>query len=362
MVYVHVPFCESFCTYCGFYSEICSPDSAREVQNLYVRALRREIEERRQEIGATLATDTLYIGGGTPSVLPAELLGQIVDSLGGGPWKEFTVEVNPEDIIRKGPAYAGALVAMGVTRVSMGVQSLSDRVLRFMGRRHDAEGAKRAVEILRGAGVGNLSLDLIFGISGMSDEEWRSSVEGVLALHPEHISAYQLSIDPESALASMVERGDYVECPEEDCRAQYDFLCRRLGEAGYVHYEVSNFALPGKEAIHNSAYWKRVPYVGLGPGAHSFDGAGERKWNGTGLAGWSSSSESLSAEDEAVERIMLSLRTAAGIDAEELASIADEDAVTRLKASGSLVLTQEGRMRIAEDRFFVSDEIIRELI
>ena len=327
MIYVHIPFCKSFCTYCDFYSEICSG----KVQKLFVGELCREIERRRKEIEDTLALNTLYIGGGTPSVLEPELLKQIVDTLDYGPYMEFTVEVNPDDIT---PSYAAFLKKMGVTRVSMGVQSFDDGLLRWMNRRHDSAGAKGAFSILRNAGFDNISIDLIYGISQLTQELWEDTIKQALELAPEHISAYQLTIEEGSHLADLLSKGLYEEATDEQCAAQYEFLCDRLREAGYHHYEISNFAVPGREAVHNSAYWRRVPYVGLGPGAHSLLGTDVRCWNTHQVSGWAQESEHLSPEQIREEILMLGLRTDTGVDG----------------------------MHIPEKDWFISDSIIEGLI
>lgn len=349
MIYIHIPFCKSFCTYCDFYSEICN----QRVQKLFLSSILSEIESRRDEIPATEAVQTLYIGGGTPSVLPVEMLGAIVKALGNRSYSEFTVEVNPDDITE---ALATSLRNVGVNRVSMGVQSFDDSMLRWMNRRHDAEGARRAFRILRSAGIENISIDLIFGISHLSDELWNKTLDAAIELGPQHISAYQLSIEEGSALAAMVKNGKYQEAPEDQCRRQYDLLCRRLGEAGYHHYEISNFALPGYEAQHNSAYWRRVPYVGFGPGAHSFDGR-KRSWNSCQLEGYVREYEELTEREAEEEMIMLGLRTDAGVPETML----DAQKTERLLQEG--VLTREqSNIRISEDYFFVSDDVIRDLI
>ena len=313
MIYIHVPFCRSFCTYCDFYSEIaCSGRDAGAVDG-YVRSLVDEISDRRSEIESTLGTNTLYIGGGTPSVLPPVCLERIVNALPGAPYDEFTIEVNPEDIVQKGPDYAAELRRIGVNRVSMGVQSLDDGMLRWMNRRHDADGARKAFGILRQAGFGNISVDIITGVPSMTPKMLSSTVEEVLQWRPEHISAYQLSVEEGSALAGMIARGECAEASDEECRSQYEYICRALSGAGYVHYEISNWALPGFEAVHNSAYWTRAPYVGLGPGAHSLSADGTvRSWNSQELSGWTPESENLSPEEIREEEIMLGLRTAKG--------------------------------------------------
>lgn len=329
------------------------------------------------------AVNTLYIGGGTPSVLPLDVLRRIVDALlssrslrrgentvgAQSPFEEFTVEVNPEDIVEKGGEYVRGLLALGVNRVSMGIQSFDDGILRWMNRRHSAAGAVEAFRILRRCGVRNISVDLIFGLSQLADDVWKDTIERALELAPEHISAYQLSIEEGSALAKLVADGRYVEASDEQCRHQYDVLCQTLRQAGYHHYEISNFARPGFEAVHNSAYWSRVPYIGLGPGAHSLTGD-IRSWNSQELphrstdgspATYSRTSETLSPEDIRVERIMLSLRTDKGLEAAELYSLADRAVINSLLSEGALE-KQGGSIRIPESRLFTSDEIIRELI
>ena len=403
------------------------------------------------------AVNTLYIGGGTPSVLPLDVLSRIVEAVASSgairqaqrplrsvpgsqqsdcclsgsaypvaeplppvtgpvevtvptpPFDEFTVEVNPEDIVEKGHEYVHGLLALGVNRISMGIQSFDDGILRWMNRRHDASRAFEAFRILRECGVRNISIDLIFGLSQLTDEVWKDTIEKALKLDPEHISAYQLSIEEGSALAKMVADSRYVEATDEQCRRQYDILCQSLRQSGYHHYEISNFAKPGFEAVHNSAYWRRVPYIGLGPGSHSLTGD-TRSWNSQelprritdnnpckatysnqnnlprnaqlgnlkvnpdtnpdmcssghrdgGLATYSRDSEILSPEDIRVERIMLSLRTDKGLEATELYSLADRAAIDSLLDEGSLD-KRGGRIRIPEDHLFTSDEIIRELI
>ena len=390
MIYLHVPFCGSFCTYCDFYSEICR---STQVFNEYADAVIAEIRDRQKELEMNMsardAVNTLYIGGGTPSVLPLDVLSRIVGavsqterlslvteqlSLVTEPvevtvptelFDEFTVEVNPEDIVEKGLEYVRGLLALGVNRISMGIQSFNDDILRWMNRRHDAGNAVKAFHILRESGVRNISIDLIFGISQLTDETWKDTIEKALELSPEHISAYQLSIEEGSAVAKMVVDGRYVEASEEQCRRQYDILCRCLGRSGYHHYEISNFAKPGFEAIHNSAYWRRVPYIGLGPGAHSLSGD-VRSWNSQELphrniVTYSRNFETLSPEDIRVEKIMLSLRTDKGLEATELYSLADSTVIDTLLSEGALE-KQGTCVRIPEDHLFTSDEIVRELI
>lgn len=381
MIYIHVPFCKSFCTYCGFYSEVVACKAVQDNNygrfSEYADSVCSEIDARVDEVRATLPStgrdenvDTLYIGGGTPSVLPFLVLNRIVKHLNikvfgeqVHGYREFTVEVNPDDIVQNGDEYVKSLISLGVNRVSMGVQSFDDDMLRWMNRRHNASQVEQAMSILRRNGVKNISIDLIFGINGLTDAQWRYSLEKAVGLHPEHLSAYQLSLEDGSALASLVDAGKYREADEEQCRRQYEMLCTVMSASGYRHYEVSNFALPGYEAVHNSAYWRRVPYVGLGPGAHSAMCNSEgklniRKWNSQTEHDYLSETESLDDDAIRIEKIMLSLRTETGIDP---AYISDKQ-LNGLLSEGALVLTEKGKVRIPEDKLFVSDEIIRELI
>ena len=376
MIYIHVPFCRSFCTYCDFYSEIACKGKDGAAIEAWADGVCQEIEACRAEIVSTLDLDTLYIGGGTPSVLPLSVLQRLLSALEAlrlpsespAPrrYQEFTVEVNPEDIVERGPEYVRGLLDLGVTRISMGVQSLDDGILRWMNRRHDADGARAAFRLLRQeenpcktyATLGleggvhrprwegrsnrvaqrsarvyppDVSVDLITGVPGMTREMLGATLEEVIGWRPEHISAYQLSIEEGSALARMIERGEVQELDEEACRAQYDYLCRRLAEAGYHHYEISNWALPGHEAVHNSAYWTRHPYVGLGPGAHSLIG-NRRGWNSQELSGWTAEGEDLTPEQIHEEEVMLLARTDKGPIPERDWFIADEIILQQLSS------------------------------
>lgn len=405
MIYVHVPFCRSFCTYCGFYSEVavqCRGRAGRDAEeNLFGRfaaAVSKEAEARRDEI--SYIADTLYIGGGTPSVLPLSFFSSLAEALRSaghqGDFVEFTVEVNPDDIVEKGEAYVEGLLRLGVNRISMGVQSFDDRILRWMNRRHDASAARKAYSILENAGVENISIDLIYGISGLDDADWKRTIDRALSISsrgilPSHISSYQLSVEPGSALAGLVEQGKYTEASDEACSRQYSILCGTMADAGYHHYEISNFALPGREAVHNSAYWHHIPYLGLGPGAHSFllsggsascaaigdipeEGAvGIRRWNNPDLNAYLNAAESgdfgavsgfekLGPEELATEKIMLALRTSEGIDGDFLKKHCSGRALERALDAGMLKKMQNGKIFIPEEYYFVSDGIISDIL
>ena len=358
-IYVHIPFCASFCTYCGFYSEVCPRNSSHA---RYVAALRREIQLRSDFLAGKEPVRTIYFGGGTPSLLSAEEFEAIYDALAAtfdlSAVEEFTVEVNPEDIAT-GTAPVEAYRRCGVNRISMGVQSFDDRHLKWMNRRHDAATATKAFSTLREAGFDNISIDLIFGYAGLTDAEWRDSLQHAIMLHPEHISAYQMSIDPESVLAEMVARKEYTEPDDETCARQYAMLQEELEEAGYEQYEISNFSLPGRHSRHNSAYWERQPYLGLGPAAHSFDGNARRSWNPSSVKEYCAAleadhnpeagHENLTDTDIYNEQIMLGLRTARGVDK----SLISNPGI--LKETGNAY-------RIPRDKFFICDSIIEEYL
>ena len=396
MIYVHVPFCRSRCLYCGFFSQ-CSKGPGR----AWADEVCAEALSRKDEIAAAAAVDTLYFGGGTPSVLPLEFIGRIADACGGRHYREWTVEVNPDDIT---PEYAAGLRSLGVNRVSMGVQSLDDGMLRWMNRRHSADGARRAFRQLRDAGFDNISVDIIFGVNGMSREMLEGTVKEILRWCPEHISAYQLSIEEGSALGRMAREGRYLELSDEDCSSQYYLICSLLAAAGYEHYEISNWALPGRRAVHNSAYWTRAPYVGLGPGAHSLGRAfspdafaslipptalrlwappvhaatgghglraegpaqtNYRSWNSEDLSGWTSEGELLTEAQIREEQIMLGLRTADGILASLCHPARPSCHPERNVAESKDLLTPSalpGHFRIPEEHWFVADDIIAGLI
>ena len=279
MIYIHVPFCRSFCTYCDFYSEI--PEEG--MFEAYTDRVCAEIRRRSAEIDDSLKT--LYFGGGTPSVLPLTCLTKILLTLEecghGGPFREFTLEANPEDIVEKGLSYVQSLHALGVNRMSLGIQSLDDELLHWMNRRHNAERAKMAFSLCRQAGFENISLDLIFGLSNLSDAVWETTIDQALALKPEHISCYQLTVEGDNVLAARLERGEYEEASDELCRHQYDLLCEKLRAAGYLHYEISNFAKPGYEAIHNGGYWQRASARRPIPSAAGADAGTTPPWKTT---------------------------------------------------------------------------------
>lgn len=375
-IYLHVPFCNSRCIYCGFCSTV-----SKGLRQKYIPALKREISERGDFFSSLYESDrivkTLYVGGGTPSILPPELLKEAVSAIREtftiAEEIEFTVEVNPDDITED---YAGSLRKMGVNRVSMGVQSFKDSHLKWMRRRHDSQTAVNAYRILRKAGFDNISLDLIFGFPLMTVGDWEDNLDTIIELSPEHISAYQMGIDPDTPLERMEKSGEFSLPSQEDSERMYKILQAKLKAAGYVQYEVSNFCKPGYHSRHNSSYWNRTPYLGLGPGAHSFIGMA-REWNTSDIATWCDLSilplregETLSPVDVFNEILMLGLRTAAGVSLDTLRNCGPQsplfisDLLPKLSAmesNGLITLTPDGKIKIPPGKFFISDGIIRDL-
>ena len=301
MIYVHVPFCHRKCTYCAFFSKV---ESGRWSVESYVDALLEEMECRKGEQAHPI--QTVYFGGGTPSLLPIEQLARIVEGLRRcfdlSQVQEVTIEANPEDLT---PEYLQALRHIGLfNRLSIGVQSLDDSVLRMLNRRHTAQQALEAVENARAVGFNNISVDFIYGIKDLRDFMDFKDLKDFVT----HVSAYALTVEPGTALAVQVEKGRVVLPDEEEVVRQYHALRQMLVSKGFEQYEVSNYSRPGFRSRHNSRYWNRTPYLGLGPGAHSFDGQ-HRRWNNPdGTIGV----ETLTEADAYNELLMTALRTTDG--------------------------------------------------
>lgn len=304
---------------------------------------------------------TLYFGGGTPSVCSPLQIGELIELVcrlwNVTQFDELTLEANPEDLTLD---YLRDLRAVGVDRLSIGIQSFDDHHLQQMNRSHSGEQAQAAVERARAVGFSNISIDLIYGLPFMTIQEWARNIERALELRVEHISSYHLTIEPRTVFGKRGLR------PIDDDVSQehYLMLDRSLSEAGYDHYEISNFALPGYYARHNSSYWDGTPYLGVGPSAHSFNGL-ERRWNVSSnklyLQGALPDVESLSSRDRFNEVIMTSLRTSRGVDLSAISTPGGlMSRASRFLTSGDLVL-DGGYLRIPTERFLISDYIISEL-
>lgn len=372
-VYVHIPFCRRKCYYCDFFSI----GSRNAPWKEYVEAVINEGQLRADEVDAH-RVDTIYIGGGTPSQMPIGILDTLLKGIvhifsPAGQMREFTVEVNPEDITED---LADCLQQCGVTRVSMGVQSFIDAELAEVGRRHNRQQAISAYDILRSR-FSNLSIDLMFGLPGQTLESWSKSISEVLTLMPEHISAYSLMWEENTALTKMRNRGRVRECDDNINDSMYLMLTEKIKEAGYEHYEISNYCLPGYRSIHNSSYWKGTPYLGLGPSAHSYDGGKVRRANPADIGRYIShfttnskgvfyEKEILTIEELQEEYLITGLRRCEGINLADFRLRFGETATTILENKArrmpELVMVENGRLCLRGEGLMRSDMAIVELM
>lgn len=358
-LYIHIPYCHSKCAYCDFFS---IPVAGRDI-TATIDAIKREYEGRLTEM-EDQSFRTIYFGGGTPSCVPADTLHELCSGLPMHEAEERTIEVNPEDVTFK---VAESWLKMGFNRVSMGVQSLVDSELQAVGRRHTAAQALQALGMLRQVGFANISVDLIFGLPGQSLKSWSSSLDTLLAASPEHLSAYCLSYEPHTRLTARLKAGKLTPTDDDTLAEMYALLCHRASEAGFEHYEISNFAQPNFHSRHNSSYWDGTPYLGLGPGAHSCDVHGLRRYNPSNIAEWMRTGAMIEEETDTErlnDRIMTALRTSAGLN---LSDFSDDDAsgilerAARHIAIGNIAQT-DCRLRIPEHRWLVSDAIICDIL
>lgn len=308
-IYIHIPFCNSKCAYCGFYS---IPSQKRKAE--FLEALKQEMVSRKDYLHGE-AVETIYFGGGTPSILKVEeienLLGLIQEYYSVEANAEITLEANPDTLSME---YLQGLRAIGINRLSIGIQSFFDDDLRYLSRRHDAGHARQCIQLAKDAGFDNISIDLIYGLPTSNADQWSRNLDLFFELEIPHLSAYALTLEPNSILTKQIEMGKVLPINEEDAVRDYEVLCRRAAENGYLHYEISNFCKPGKHSRHNSSYWFGIPYAGFGPSAHSFDGT-SRQWNVASLERYGESErEALSPEQIYDEYVMLRLRTLWGID------------------------------------------------
>jgi oxygen-independent coproporphyrinogen-3 oxidase len=371
-LYLHVPFCVRRCSYCDFSIAVRKRIPARE----YVDAVLRELElVRAADPGAVPRgvvegrLDTIYLGGGTPSLLPPDAIATLLTSLfdafratSSRDAVEVTVEANPEDVT---PANATRWRRAGVNRVSLGAQSFDDRVLAWMHRSHDGTRIGAAVRALRAAGIENISLDLIFALPTELQRDWARDLELACALRPAHLSLYGLSVEQRTPLARWISRGAVSAPDDERYAEEYLFAHQRVAGEGYRFYEVSNAAREGRRSRHNSAYWSGVAYLGLGPAAHSFDGRA-RRWN---LSAWEAyrrtvaagrapveSEELLTAEQRELERLYLALRTEAGLPA----SACPPERLSAWRAEGWVEETG-GRVRCTPQGWLRLDALVHAL-
>jgi putative oxygen-independent coproporphyrinogen III oxidase len=378
-VYVHVPFCSSRCHYCDFVTYT----GMEGLRRPYAAALLAEADLAAAALGpAPPAVTSVFVGGGTPTLLPAGDLARVLARLRAllphAPGAEVTVEANPETVDR---ATADGLAAAGVTRVSMGAQSFDGRVLAALGRTHGAARVGEALAGLRAAGVPAVNLDLIYGCPGEDDASWAATLAAAVDLGPEHLSAYALGIEPATRFGRLVAAGRMTP-PDEDLLAdRYEAACAALAGAGYAHYEVSNWAQgdlrdagswpPAHASRHNLTYWRRGRYLGLGAGAHEFDGA-TRRWNVAGVPAYleavgarrrpTAGQERLDAEEARFEALALRLRTADGLDPAEARALGVDPGgapAAELREAG--LLASGPRVRLTERGMFLHGEVLARL-
>jgi oxygen-independent coproporphyrinogen-3 oxidase len=370
-IYIHIPFCRTLCSYCDFYHIVSRSDNRD-----FVDALIKESAFRREYIGNEIIS-TIYIGGGTPSLFPVKEIQSVLDNIN----KlysveencEITMEMNPDDIVKD---YLDELKYSGVNRISLGIQSWRDSDLKFLNRRHNVAQAVYALEETIKTGFKNVTIDLIYGIPGLTSKDWSSNLDFSFTFDIKHLSAYHLTVEPGTVLGKMKEKGLLSEVDEEESNAQFHILIEKAESAGFIHYEISNFGKPGFFSIHNSNYWKQVKYLGLGPSAHSFNGY-SRQWNVRDVKKYikAVNSGSLLFEREELDKrtrfneyIMTSLRTMWGIDLDYVERTFDKegyDYIVNLAGKfidyglmkpdkKTLILTNQGKM--------ISDNVISELM
>ena len=370
-IYIHIPFCKRRCIYCDFFSTTQS-----EKKSAYVRALCRELEMRRDYVEGE-EIETIYLGGGTPSQLTEEELKAIFSSIY-HIYKvktnaEITLEANPDDLK---PEYVAMLRQLPVNRISMGIQTFQEETLKLLHRRHTATQAIEAFRRCREAGFQNISIDLMYGLPGETLETWKEDLRQAINLRPEHISAYHLIYEEDTALWRLREQHCVEEADEDLSVSLFTTLIDRLSEAGYQHYEISNFCLPGLHSRHNSSYWTSKKYLGCGPSAHSFNGV-SRQWNVASLEGYIKGVEEgvLDYEVEELDLytryndyVLTSIRTCWGMSLSKLRSEFGEELyrycmrMAKPHEDQGVLENREGVLRLTRKGIFVSDGIMSDLM
>lgn len=371
MIYIHIPFCKQKCSYCNFHfsTSLHSKDKVLE-------ALCKEIDLRKDEL-QNKTLKTLYFGGGTPSMLSVDELKKIIDHLliyfDFSHDIEITLEANPDDLTS---AYVKDLSQSSINRLSIGVQSFFDADLQLMNRAHNASQADAAIKRAQDSGLDNISIDLIYGSPTSNLELWKKNLNKVVELQVPHLSSYALTIEPKTALNQWVNSGKIVAPNEAHQNEEFFWMSQFLNEHGFEHYEISNFALPGFQSKHNSAYWRYEPYLGLGPSAHSYNGHNERSWNVSNNIIYAQNilnhqlpleREMLTESDRYNEALMIGLRTKIGVCVEGFKNQFSEKILTYFQKviapkldSGNLII-ENGFLKIPEKHWFMADGIASDL-
>ena len=369
--YIHIPFCAKRCLYCDFFS-----NTDMKFKEPYIDAAIREMELRQEYIGGE-PLDTIYFGGGTPSQLQQadfERIFEAADRLfGTSSCTEITLEANPDDMT---PEYVASLRNLPFNRISMGVQSFKEKDLRFLNRRHDREQALRAVGLCKENGIQNISIDLIYGLPGQTLEEWQENLDDAIRLEIPHISAYHLIYEEGTALYKLMEAGKVTPIEEDLSVTLFSTLINRLTEAGYLHYEISNFGRPGYFSRHNSSYWTGTKYIGIGPSAHSYDGE-SRQWNISSLPRYLQGIkagipdieiEELDINTKYNDFIITGLRTMWGIRTADIRERFGEEKQTYLEQQAAtylrqgLLIRENDTLTLSKKGIFISDGIMSDLL
>lgn len=359
-IYLHIPFCKQACHYCNFHFS-----TSLQQKDAVVSAILKEIELTTPYSSGAADIGTIYFGGGTPSLLRPDDLEKILAALHNKfnvlPEAEVTLEANPDDI---GDVLLRDWRLLGINRLSVGIQSFLEEELKWMNRAHNAGEALYCIDRIRDAGFDNFSIDLIYGSPLLDDENWKKNVETVIRKKIPHISCYALTVEPKTALQKMISQHKKADVDPERQARQFLLLMEWMQEAGYDHYEISNYALPGMHSRHNSSYWKGDPYYGFGPSAHAYDGINRRSWNVANNALYiqSLSKEVLPFEEEILtpaqqlnEYVMTALRTSEGIDLRRIRESSDEE---KIQAFNETVKKWEnsGHLKIENDRLVLTRE------
>lgn len=352
-IYLHIPFCRQACVYCNFHFS-----TSLKYKEDVLQAMLREIEMQRDYLQGA-AIETVYFGGGTPSLLSADDINRLFDAICKyhtvKELKECTLEANPDDLNKN---YLHSLRNTPVSRLSIGIQSFREQDLRYMKRAHNAQQADSAIKAAQDTGFEKLSIDLIYGVPGMNDAAWKENLSKVKELSIPHFSSYALTVEEKTALHYNIANKKAAPVDVAQSAGQFEILMATSAVIGYEHYEISNLALPGQYAVHNTNYWRGLPYLGIGPSAHSFDGKIRRRWNVSNNTLYAKSiieegkldfeEETLSPHDRLNEYIMTSLRTQWGCDLAHIATEWDATTATLVEKSSHLFMekkwvTQDGK-------------------
>ena len=359
-IYIHIPFCNSKCAYCGFYSL-----PSLKLKDRFLEALKAEIVARKDYLQGD-AVNTIYFGGGTPSLLSLKEIGELLNHINAhypvASNAEITLEANPDTLSLE---YLEGLHQLGVNRLSIGIQSFFDNDLKYLSRRHDSHHAQQCLDWAKQAGFENISIDLIYGLPSSNADQWNENLDIFFAYGLSHLSAYALTLEPNAILTKQIELGKVQPVNEDDALRDYEILCQRAAENGYLHYEISNFCKRGMHSKHNSSYWFGTPYIGFGPSAHSFDG-NSRQWNVSSVEkycvsvpepveGSAIEKEILSPEQHYDEYVMLRLRTHWGIDLKWLKREMGERFSTYCEQHAQPLIAQ-GRLSQTREFLYLTDQ------